>query len=174
MVSTALYARLPNSCYHPSKPDLGNCDVFQDALFSLLYFDCVFFVCLFTDCWFCLCVGGGAGRGVCLFVFCFFCFHWHLVWWPFFSSLDWKDWKIPICVIVYSKFVSSQNHGMACDGRDLKDHLVTIPSHGQFAILQTWLPKGPSNLALSTSTDWTSTASLGNLFMWFITDPCHN
>lgn len=68
MVSTALYAGPPNSCYHPSKPDLGNCDVFQDALFSLLYFDCVFFVCLFTDCWFCLCVGGGRGGGfVCLF-----------------------------------------------------------------------------------------------------------
>jgi len=48
-------------------------------------------------------------------------------------------------------------------GRDLIEHLVPTPCHGQGHFRQTRLLKDPSNMALNTSSDVTLTASLGNL-----------
>ena len=50
-----------------------------------------------------------------------------------------------------AKAGTSQNHRMAQVGRDLIDHLVPTPCHGQGCHPPDWAAQGPSRLALNTS-----------------------
>ena len=61
------------------------------------------------------------------------------------------------------RFTESQNHRMARVGRDLRDHEAPTPMP-QAGPPASRLPRAPSNLALNTSRDGASTASLGSLF----------
>lgn len=56
----------------------------------------------------------------------------------------------------------SLNHRMVWDRRDIKDHVVPIPYHGQASLSTT-------QLALNRSSNGEATASLGNMSQWFTT-----
>jgi len=57
----------------------------------------------------------------------------------------------------------SQNHRMVWVGRDLTDHPVPTPCHGQGHLPSDQLLKALSDLALNPAREGAATASLGNL-----------